>query len=270
MKILASFILLSILTVPSLSFSFDISAFPKLIGNDTALARTDEIFTWNPDNMFEHVNGEAELLKRFGVVSLTFVSYESDDGDYVSIDMFDLGIPINAYGLYRLYAGCDGQEYTVLNATVLFDEYTQYVLLGQYFLRINLDISNDAAAGNDLVNEFLKHLSNNFDQQFVLPSTLTFLKRIAITPCEVNYHPEHIDYEVESGPGYSWIGQDGNTYFLATLDSQTSAKNYVGSLKDKGIIAILNRQNVVIWKKNDGEGTTDYMQEILKGLGDES
>jgi len=266
MNILVTFILFAILTIPSASYSFNITAFPKSIGADPALTRIDEIQTWNPETMFEHVNGEAEFLKRYGAVSLTFVSYENGNGDYVSVDILDLGRPINAYGLYRLYAGCDGQEYHISDATVLADEYTPYVLLGQYFLKINIDISSDADRGRVVVNDFLVHFSNHLPEQSALPSTLKFLKLSARTPCEVTYHPEHIDYDLESGPGYSWIGQDGNTYFVTILDSQYNAESYSKSMKDKGSVSVLFWQNVVIWQKNEGAGSTEYMKEIIRGF----
>ena len=266
MNILVKFILFAILTIPSASYSFNITAFPKLMGADPALTRIDKIQTWTPKTMFEHVNGEAELLKRYGAVSLTFVSYENGSGDYVSVDILDLGRPINAYGLYRLYAGCDGQEYNISDATVLADEYSPYALLGQYFLKINIDISSNADRGSVLVNDFLVHFSNHLPEQSAVPSTLKFLKMNARTPCEVNYHPEHIDYDLESGPGYSWVGRDGNTYFVTILDSQDNAENYSKSMKDKGTVSVLFWQNVVIWQKTEEDGSTDYMKEIIKGF----
>ena len=113
MKILSVSILFALLAVPSGGYSFDSAALPDSLGSDPVLARSAEIQTWKPKHMFEHVNGEAELLIRYGAVSLTFVSYEHESGDYLSVDLLDLGEPINAYGLYRLYTGCDGEEQNV-------------------------------------------------------------------------------------------------------------------------------------------------------------
>jgi len=114
MNICCTILLFAALSFPITSYAADILNFPDTLGSDPALTRAGVVQSWDPDNMFEHVNGEAELLKRFGAASLTFVSYENDNGDYFSIDVLDMREPINAYGLYRLYTGCDDTEYKLL------------------------------------------------------------------------------------------------------------------------------------------------------------
>ena len=71
---------------------------------------------------------------------MTYTSYEGEGEAYLSSEILDLGKPINAYGLYRLYAGCDGEEYSFSNTTVLFDEFTSHAILGRHFIRINVDL----------------------------------------------------------------------------------------------------------------------------------
>lgn len=266
MNILAAAILLALLTIPSRGHSFDSAALPDSIGTDPVLTRSAEIKTWKPENMFEHVNGEAELLIRYGAVSLTFVFYENESGDYVSVDLLDLGKPVNAYGLYRLYSGCDGEEQHVQGATVLADEYTPHAFLGQYFLRINIDTSDDVQDGSGLVNEFLTHFSEHLIAKTSMPAALEFLKINARTPCEVNYHPEHIDYDLETGPGYSWVGQDGSSYAAIVLDSQQSAEFQFKTLKSKGLPDMLLWKTGVIWKRSGDGASTEYMRRIIREI----
>ncbi len=214
--------------------------------------------------MYEHVNGEAELLKRYGAASLTFAAYENENGDYFAIDVLDLQEPINAYGLYRLYAGCDGTEYSVLEATVLADEYAPHALWGPYFFRFNVDISGDSGGGKELVDDFLKNFISSLPDHPPLPSTLELLQQEARQPCEVNYHPEHVDYDLESGPGYTWTGPDEQTYFIAVLRSPDEAKRHADLLKNRGLQTLLVLNNAIIWQKVDEKRPTAYMEEILK------
>lgn len=264
MNICSALLLFAVLILPITAYTEDIFNFPNSIGADPALTRVDEVRTWDPDNMYEHVNGEAELLKRYGATGLTFVSYENDKGDYFSIDVLDMGKPINAYGLYRLYAGCDGTEYSFLEATVLADEYAPHALLGRYFFRFNVDISDDTGAGKELVDDFLKTFISSVSEQPPLPPTLELLTQKALQPCEVNYHPEHVDYDLESGPGFTWIGPDEQTYFITILRSPNEAELHADSLKNGGIKTLRVRDNAVIWQKVDGQRATAYMEEILK------
>ena len=80
----------------------------------------------------------------------------------------------------------------------------------------------------------------------------------------MNYHPEHVDYDLESGPGYTWTGPDGQTYSLAVLRSPDEAKSHAGLLKSRGLQTILVRNNAIIWQKADEKRSTAYMEEILK------
>ena len=266
MKILSVSILFALLAVPSGGYSFDSAALPDSLGSDPVLPRSAEIQTWKPEHMFEHVNGEAELLIRYGAVSLTFVSYEHESGDYLSVDLLDLGEPINAYGLYRLYTGCDGEERNVRDALVLADEYTAHSFLGQYFLRINIDTSDNERFGSGLVSDFLTYFSEQLPGQPSAPPELEILTLHARTPCEVNYHPEHIDYDLETGPGYSWVGQDGSSYAVLVLDSEAGAEVQFKTLQNKGVQNLLLFKTAVIWKASEEEGSAEYMKTIIREI----
>ncbi|MGI9535665.1 MAG: DUF6599 family protein, partial [Desulfocapsaceae bacterium] len=217
MNIYSALLLFAALSFHLTAYAADTFNFPDSIGSDSALTRMDDVRTWDPDNMYEHVNGEAELLKRYGAIGLAFVSYENNKGDYLSIDVLDMQKPINAYGLYRLYAGCDGSEHSFSEATVLADEYAPHALFGRYFFRFNVDIGEDTAGGEELVDDFLKQFISSASDQPPLPLPLAILQQKALQPCEVNYHPEHVDYDLESGPGYTWVGPDQQSYFITIL-----------------------------------------------------
>ncbi len=221
--------------------------------------------TWTPDNMYEHVNGEAELLIRYGARGLGFAAYENETGDYLSVDILDLGEPINAYGLYRLYAGCDGEELAIHGTSVLADDYTQYGFYGQYFLRINLDTSDDVNS-RALVEDFLIHFTGQIPEPSPLPRTLAVLQQNAGKPCEVNYHPEQIDYDLETGPGYSWVGKNGESYAAIVLDSDESAAQQSEALMQKGIATLVLYRNGVLWNKAYTGEPTDYMKQTIKQL----
>lgn len=264
MNIFSVLLLVTALSIPFAALAENIPNLPESIGSAPALTRVEDVRTWDPENMYEHVNGEAELLKRYGATSLAFAAYENEAGDYFAIDILDMQEPINAYGLYRLYAGCDGTEYSFLEATVLADEYAPHALLGPYFFRFNVDISGDSGGGKELVDDFLKIFISSLSDKPSLPSTLEILKQKALQPCEVNYHPEHVDYDLESGPGYTWTGPDGQTYSLAVLRSPGEAKRQADLLNSRGLQTILVRNNAIIWQKADEKRPTAYLEEILK------
>lgn len=265
MNFFAAFFLFSFLVIPFKSYSFTPDLVPESIGSDPMLTRIEGMQTWTPDTMYEHVNGEAELLIRYGARGLGFAAYENETGDYVSVDILDLGMPINAYGLYRLYAGCDGEELALHGALVLADDYTQYGFYGQYFLRINLD-TRDNSAGRPLVEDFLSHFTSQVAAPPSLPPALAILQKKAGKPCEVNYHPEQIDYDLETGPGYSWVGEDGESYAAIILESEESAAQQSEVLMQKGVATLVLYKKGVLWNKADAGEPTDYMKQTIKQL----
>ena len=266
MNSLATIIFLAIVSFAPFCNAFKITTFPESIGTDPPLIRSAEMKAWGQENMFEHVNGEAELLIRYGAISLTFLSYENDSDDYVGVDIIDLGKPLNAYGLFRLYAGCDGDEYTISDAIVLADEYTPHAVWGQYFFRINIDTSRNSEIGPVLVKDFLAYFTTEAAEQSGLPSTLLILKEKARAPCEVGYHPEHIDYDLESGPGYSFVGHNGSTYYLTRHETKEYSEKAANELEEKGITNVLFNNNSVIWTKLHEADSSQYMKQTIEAL----
>ena len=255
---------LAVLIFPVAGTAADISSLPDSFGSGPAMAMVEEPRTWTPDNMYKHINGEAELLKRYGTVGLAFAAYENDRGAYLSVDLLDMGVTVNAFGLYSLYAGCDGEEYSVSGATVLSGDFTSYAILGRYFMRIDFETNEDSEDGQPLVSEFLSEFSKILPAPGPLPVAVERLKKLARKPCEVGYHPENVDYDLEAGPGYTWIGPDGGTYFIRFLPSPDEAKVHAAILRSRGAPTVLVWGNAVTWPKVRTERTAGYLKGVLK------
>lgn len=262
MYFLAASFLFSILAAPFTAYCFSPELVPETLGSEPVLTLTDEVQTWSPDNMYEHVNGEAELLIRHGTSGLAFAAWENETGAYVSVDIIDLQKPINAYGLYRLYTGCETEDATIQGVTVHLDDYTNYAVYGQYFLRINLDTGDQSEHNSALLENFLSHFVARLPEQAPLPAALEILQQHALRPCEVNYHPDQIDYDLETGPGYSWVGKDGATYYAILLDSEQGAARKSEELKNRGVGPMARWKQAVVWKSADQGEAADYLKEI--------
>lgn len=253
---------LIVLFLPASGTAASMLVLPSSFDSDT-MVTVGEPKTWTSDNMYEHVNGEAELLKRYGAVMLTYASYENKEGDYLSADILDMTAPVNAFGLYSLYAGCDGREYITSGATVLSGEFTSYAILDRYFMRIDFEAEGDKEAGRSLVDKFLSKISDALPAPELLPPVVKHLKRLARKPCEVGYHPEHVDYDLEAGPGYTWVGPDGGTYFLNFLPSSNRAAVYAADLQSRGAPSILVLGNAIAWPKVESKGSAGYLEGVL-------
>jgi len=259
-------VLLTVLFLPVSGISADIPSLPDSFRSDPPLVMVEEPKTWTPDNMYEHVNGEAELLKRYGAAGLAYASYENEKDAYLSVDILDMGAPVNAFGLFRLYAGCDGEEYKTSGATVLAGDFTSYVFLGRYFIRIDFEAGGSVEDGRSLVDDFLSELSKTMPSPESPPAVVERLKKLARKPCELGYHPEHVDYDLEAGPGYVWTGPDGETYYISFLPSTDEAAVHAAVLRNGGAPMVLVWGNAVSWSKVPTENAADYLKGVLRKI----
>jgi hypothetical protein len=255
---------LAIVVLPAAGSAADMPSMPPSFGSDPVIKMIDGPKTWGPDNMYERVNGEAELFKRYGALGLSYSAYGEESGPYLSVDLLHLGVPLNAFGLYRLYAGCDSEEYGVSNAVVLSGDYTSYAVLGSYFMKIDFETDGSIGSGKVLVDGFLEKLSMVLPGQAPLPVPVEKLKSIARKACEVNYHPEHIDHDLESGPGYTWVSSAGGDYSVMFFPVPDEARISAEALSKKGLPGVLYKNNVVMWPGTASEESETYMKKVLK------
>jgi len=58
-----------------------------------------EVATWLPDNLWEYIDGAAELFLSYDVVSCQSRDL-SAGGITITVDLFEMGTPLNAFGIY--------------------------------------------------------------------------------------------------------------------------------------------------------------------------
>ncbi|MBN1478935.1 hypothetical protein EH223_14685 [candidate division KSB1 bacterium] len=94
-----------------------------------------EIYT--PDNLFAYINGEAELYKQYDIVEMATASYVRKNNPALTftLDIFDMGTPLDAFGVYSHYRYPDmtfaeiGEQAVVSDLSVRFWQ-------DQYFVRL--------------------------------------------------------------------------------------------------------------------------------------
>lgn len=55
---------------------------------------------YNPGNLFEYLDGGAERYVGYGFTRLLHVRYQQGEGDSVTLDLFDMGSELGAFGIY--------------------------------------------------------------------------------------------------------------------------------------------------------------------------
>jgi hypothetical protein len=225
---------------------------------------TNQVFT--PENMYEHINGEAELLKRYGATGLIYASFSIEDGDSVTVELFDLKSSENAYGLYRLYTGCDEENEEVRQAEFIISvaQTTSFAFKGNIFLRINTMSAHDSC--KNLAIYVAENIFATLDVLEPYPSLVSVISRHAKRECDISYHPDEVDFERGFGSGYRWGGRDGNDYYLKACANGKEAKIFLDRLSRNEDILSVSTGKIVAWTTSKGEKTKEYLLQVIRSV----
>jgi hypothetical protein len=74
----------------------------RLTPKDWTLAETAD--TFSAENLYERINGRAELYLSYDVVSLTTATFERGENslEYIELSVYDMGTPVNGFGIFSV------------------------------------------------------------------------------------------------------------------------------------------------------------------------
>jgi|GEM_PF-2442445 len=64
----------------------------------------EQVDVFSANNLYERINGRAELYLAYDVISMTTATFIKDDawGDFLEVSVFDMGNPVNAFGIFSI------------------------------------------------------------------------------------------------------------------------------------------------------------------------
>jgi len=97
-----------------------------------------ELEMYDPDNLYEYINGEAEHYNDYNFVEMVTASHSRVEDQYASftIDIYDMGSPLNAFGIYSSHRRPEltfesiGEEAIVSELNVMFYK-------GRFFVQVS-------------------------------------------------------------------------------------------------------------------------------------
>jgi hypothetical protein len=108
------------------------SGFPSVAGWEQA----GEVLHYDADNLWEYINGAAELFVEFGVVGCQVADLVSGDVT-VTLDLYDMGTPLNAYGVYERERPGDDMAVPGAVAGVVSAPYQALLVKGSLYAKVN-------------------------------------------------------------------------------------------------------------------------------------
>jgi len=114
---------------------------------------------YSPENLHEHINGEAELYKKYDFVEMVTVSYVDVNRAEItfSVDIYDMGKPLNAFGTYSVRRR-PGMTLADIGYEAMISEMTVRFWKGRYFVQIV------AGARDSLLTQTIEHVARKIAQ----------------------------------------------------------------------------------------------------------
>ncbi len=97
----------------------------------------DRVGQFTADNLYERINGRAELYLAYDVVSLTTATFEdkTDIGKFIELSIFDMGNPTNAFGIFSVER-FQGDPPLDLGRMSYRSDSNVYIWKGKYYITI--------------------------------------------------------------------------------------------------------------------------------------
>lgn len=101
------------------------------------IEKTDSVFVYNRANLWEYINGAADLFIDYGFQELQSVDVKLDSLG-ATVDVYDMGAPLNAFGIYGLERPKDAERLTIGTEAVIQPPVQCLLLKDRYYVKFNI------------------------------------------------------------------------------------------------------------------------------------
>lgn len=156
-----------ILAVSLLSCSGQEADFPEVEG----WALAGDVLTYDADNLWEYINGAAELFLEYDVQTCRTADLSSGDL-LVTVDLYDMGTSLNAFGIFNREHPAAGSPVTGASEAVVSPPYQALLVKGATYVKVNaVEGELTATSGRQLLEALARALPGQADY----PSELDLL-----------------------------------------------------------------------------------------------
>ena len=146
----------------------------------------EKVTLYDKENLFDRIDGEAELYFPYGFERLAYARYSNrqDDRNVIEADVYEMGSLLDAFGIYATYRRKDGADVAVgVEGTVSPAQLFFYQ--GRYFVRLQAVGTRDP--GKDTFLPCARAISGNLPRVAGGPGELEAFKFPAVEPKSERY-----------------------------------------------------------------------------------
>jgi len=260
------------------------SLFPDING----LKKIGDPKTYIPSNLFEYINGAAELYISFNFQKLVTLSYEGEDKESLTIDIYNHSDLKNAFGIYAQEKPYEG-NFLDIGVQGYYDRGILNFLKGSYYVKISSFGLGDKE--ESLIKKTAKKIADNLEGETTFPTIIKCFPDKAIIENSQRYVSENFmghsflhsafvaDYKINNEKRKIFIIKTKNKktadamleeYLNLAKSAKKQTKTYRFEdpyYKSSGLMNIMKKDNY-IWGMlgNDTENIEYYLGNIKKNL----
>ncbi len=208
--------------------------FPQLKG----WAKKGNPVTYTPDNLYEYINGAADVFLSYDFVKLAVLSFENKEKASITVDIYHHSSPINGFGIYSQEKPQKG-PYLTIGTQGYYEKGILNFLKGSYYVKISgYDLGDRDEA---VLTDTAKKIAGKIDAKPHFPKTVDCFPEE-----EKVEHSER--YIAQNFLGHSFLhsafvadyGKDGRTievFIIQAGDEKEAEKiltDYTNFAKGKG------------------------------------
>ena len=203
---------------------------------------------YDPDTVFDYIDGEAELYFPYGFETLASGTYVGSGGDTVTVDLYAMGSPFDAFGIYSNYRYADVTT-VPYGAEGHGDGYQVMFYKDRYFVRISA--SGDPKENGPVLAACAQAVADRLPGDDNPPAEAALLAIEGVNPATIKYIAESL-------LGYAFFSKGllgeidfGDQYvrvfivMAASEDAATAAfDKYAAFLREEGAEPVVQGRTV--------------------------
>ncbi|MCX5812213.1 MAG: hypothetical protein NT178_06680 [Proteobacteria bacterium] len=145
-----------------------------------------KVKTFNPDNLYKHINGEAELYLPYGFETLGTALYMNKDNPdkALAVDIYRMGSLLDAFGIFSRYRDPDAAEAKIGDGSFVNDSQLMFYK-DRYFVQFSA--SGSITPERNVYTDCARIIARNITGESLSPKELAFLNIPALIPQTETY-----------------------------------------------------------------------------------
>jgi hypothetical protein len=214
------------------------------------LAEETEVF--DPDNLFDRINGAAPLCIENNLVEMTAMEYRKG-ADYITLQAYRHATPQDAFGMYASERS-DELKHFPIGGEAQGDDKSLFFFAGSVYVKMWSSASSDAA---DVLRTAGKALADHIDAHASYPPVAKAFPEKGKRPYSESYITKgYIGHEFLQAVYAAKYEADGQTFQLFVIDGQTPdgvRRTLESYLKFAGQPAVTDPSSFVINDRYNGD-----------------